>query len=247
MNHKSSSCKKTSKFQGRNQVSSKKRAGIAMKTASSLLDSSSSDTNDSDDSTSSASEMSVTSKPRKKTASPSSSDSSSSSDNDSSSSDDEPSSSSDSSESSDSESSDSESSSDGDNYRKSKLKLAEKRKLTKPTEINVKPEGGQSNVTNSSRPLTSAEVRAILAKDDKKCAASSNWVRRSTRQPSRSAITSKNVKMMVDLLQMNDSDMVVLKCKKYINDPDTPCVIIDAILDALENNSNCQALYIQVG
>jgi len=99
--------------------------------------------------------------------------------------------------------------------------------------------------TQKSRPLTSAQVRAILAEDDRKCAASSNWVRRSTRQPSRSAISAKNVRMIVDLLRMNDSDMVVLKCKKYISDPDTPTVIIDAILDALETNTNCQALYIQ--
>jgi len=39
--------------------------------------------------------------------------------------------------------------------------------------------------------------------------------------------------------------MVVLKMKKYINDPDVPPVIMDAALDALEENTNCQALYIQ--
>lgn len=40
--------------------------------------------------------------------------------------------------------------------------------------------------------------------------------------------------------------MVVLKLKKYLSDPDTPTVIIDAALDALEENRNCEALYIQV-
>eukprot|EP00957_Ditylum_brightwellii_P014218 1071184-Ditylum_brightwellii.AAC.1 len=44
---------------------------------------------------------------------------------------------------------------------------------------------------------------------------------------------------------MNDDDMVVLKLKKYLNDPDTPCVVIDAALTALERNTNCEALYIQ--
>lgn len=39
--------------------------------------------------------------------------------------------------------------------------------------------------------------------------------------------------------------MVVLKMKKYLNDPDIPSVVMDAALDALEENSNCQSLYIQ--
>jgi len=39
--------------------------------------------------------------------------------------------------------------------------------------------------------------------------------------------------------------MVVLKLKKYLNDPDIAPVIMNATLDALEENTNCQALYIQ--
>jgi hypothetical protein len=39
--------------------------------------------------------------------------------------------------------------------------------------------------------------------------------------------------------------MVVLKMKKYISDSSTPCAVIDVALDALEDNTNCQALYIQ--
>lgn len=98
----------------------------------------------------------------------------------------------------------------------------------------------------SSRPLTAAELMSILAEDDAKgCEAAGSWVRRSTRQPSRSAITAPNVRAIVQKLEMNDPDMVVLKCKKYLSDPDTPSVIVDAMLDALEKNTNCQALYIQ--
>ena len=98
----------------------------------------------------------------------------------------------------------------------------------------------------SARPLTAAELKSILAEDDTKgCEAACSWVRRSTRQPSRSAITAPNVRAIVQKLEMNDPDMVVLKCKKYLSDPDTPSVIVDAMLDALEKNTNCQALYIQ--
>jgi len=39
--------------------------------------------------------------------------------------------------------------------------------------------------------------------------------------------------------------MVVLKLKKYLNNPDIAPVIMNATLDALEENTNCQALYIQ--
>jgi len=38
----------------------------------------------------------------------------------------------------------------------------------------------------------------------------------------------------------------VLKLKKYLNDSDIAPIVMDATLDALEENTNCQALYIQV-
>lgn len=98
------------------------------------------------------------------------------------------------------------------------------------------------------RALTTEEIRAILGEDDAvgDCLASSTWVRRSVRQPSRNILESACVKALIDKLKSNDPEMVVLKMKKYINDPATPCVVIDAVLDALEENTNCQALYIQV-
>jgi hypothetical protein len=96
------------------------------------------------------------------------------------------------------------------------------------------------------KPLTQAEVRAILSHDLCPEAASQHWVRRSMRQPSRSALDSPQVKALLDKLRTNDTDMVVLKLKKYVSDPNAPQIVLDAVLDALEENTNCEALYIQV-
>jgi len=54
------------------------------------------------------------------------------------------------------------------------------------------------------------------------------------------------VRDLLDKLKSNDSDMVVLKLKKYLNDSDCPQVVMNAALEAMEENTNCQALYIQV-
>jgi len=181
-----------------------------------------------------------------------------SSESDNSDSDSDSSSSSDSNSDSSSSSSDSESSSSSsdedsvsiaEEHVKTKKKTVRKKRVVEKV-MKKKMPTSKENCTLSTgpkcRPLTSAGLRAILAEDDQKSSfEATNWVRRSTRQPSRSAITSTNVRAITEKLAMNDPDMVVLKCKKYISDPDTPCVIIDAILDALERNSNCQALYIQ--
>jgi hypothetical protein len=98
----------------------------------------------------------------------------------------------------------------------------------------------------SAKPLSAAEVKAILADDDEAMIAPSNWVRRSTRQPSRSTLNAPKVRSLLEKLKSNDTDMIVLKMKKYLSDPDTPSSVIDVALDALEENSNCEALYIQV-
>jgi len=101
------------------------------------------------------------------------------------------------------------------------------------------------NGVPEAKPPTAEELRKILSEDNIHDASTQNWVRRSVRQPSRSVLHAKNVRTLVDKLHMNDDDMVVLKLKKYLNDPDTPCVVIDAALTALERNTNCEALYIQ--
>jgi hypothetical protein len=95
------------------------------------------------------------------------------------------------------------------------------------------------------KPLTAADVRRILAEDEDSAAPATHWVRRSDRQPWRSALNHSSVQSLLGKLRDNDYDMTVLKMKKYLSDPDTPQMIIDAALDALEENTNCQALYIQ--
>jgi hypothetical protein len=95
------------------------------------------------------------------------------------------------------------------------------------------------------KPLTAADVRRILAEDEDSAAPAIHWVRRSDRQPSRSALNHSSVRSLLGKLRDNDFDMTVLKMKKYLSDPDTPQMIIDVALDALEENTNCQALYIQ--
>lgn len=128
-----------------------------------------------------------------------------------------------------------------------KLKV---RGTKKVREINVEEKEEVECVTGkcanppNERPLTEAEIRAILG-EDADTGTDNNWVRRSTRQPSQSAITAPNVRAVVGKLEMNDPEMVVLKSKKYLPDSDTPSVIVDALLDALERNTNCQALYVQ--
>ncbi len=96
------------------------------------------------------------------------------------------------------------------------------------------------------KPLTAKELRKILQDDNVSGGANqNNWVRRSRRQPNRNLLNSKPVRVLVDKLKYNDLDMHVLKMKKYINDPNAPCAVIDAILNAMEENTNCEALYIQ--
>jgi hypothetical protein len=124
-------------------------------------------------------------------------------------------------------------------------KLAEQEREKKREEERLAEE---KRVKDSAKPPTVAELNAIFASDNELhgCGASSNWVRRSCRLPSRSILDSSHVRGLIDKLRNNDSDMVVLKLKKYLSDSDTPTVIIDAALDALEENRNCEALYIQV-
>lgn len=108
----------------------------------------------------------------------------------------------------------------------------------------LKPDGTPGGPPTAERALTDAEVRAILG-DDFNSGGGGNYVRRSTRQPSRSVLDQKGVRALISKLENNDRDMAVLKMKKYLPDPDTKPIAIDAVLNALEKNTNCQALYIQ--
>ncbi|CAJ1970304.1 unnamed protein product [Cylindrotheca closterium] len=97
----------------------------------------------------------------------------------------------------------------------------------------------------SAKPLTAEQIKTILGEDDFAAPGGSNWVRRSVRQPSKALLSAKPLRMLIEKLKHNDPEVVVLKMKKYINDPNAPSVVLDAALDALEENTNCQTLYIQ--
>jgi hypothetical protein len=101
-------------------------------------------------------------------------------------------------------------------------------------------------IKEEAKPLTAAQIRAILGEDDLQLSGSETWVRRSVRQPCKDLLNSKPVRALVDKLKNSDPDVVVLKMKKYVNDPNAPPVVLDAALDALEENINCEVLYIQV-
>lgn len=103
----------------------------------------------------------------------------------------------------------------------------------------------EKRIREEAKPLTAAQIREILGDDEVQGDSQSNWVRRSVRQPSRALLSSKPLKYLVAGLKGNYPDMKVLKMKKYINDPNAPSVVIDAALEALEENTNCEALYIQ--
>merc|ERR1740139_241602 len=74
--------------------------------------------------------------------------------------------------------------------------------------------------------------------------AASTWVRRSHRTPGLSTLSTPKVISLLERLRNHDPDVVVLKLKKFLG-PDTPQILMDAVLNALMDNMNCQALYIQ--
>jgi hypothetical protein len=108
----------------------------------------------------------------------------------------------------------------------------------------VDPDQESRRKKEEARTLTAAEIKNILG-EDAADGESSHWVRRSARMPSASVLTTPKFKLLIENLKSNALDMVVLKMKKYVGDLDCPPVVIDAVLDALEENSNCQSLYIQ--
>ena len=97
----------------------------------------------------------------------------------------------------------------------------------------------------AAKPLTAAEIKAILGDDDGPAGSCENWVRRSSRRALHPILESKDMKGFVEKLKRNDPEMKVCKMKKYIPDPDAPQSVLDAALNALEDNSNVEALYIQ--
>ena len=100
-----------------------------------------------------------------------------------------------------------------------------------------------SNACNSSIPVAASASASELSCLNNN---TSHWVRRSVRQPHKSDLNNPNVVELLSKLRENHPEMKVLKLKKFIG-PDAPQLVMDSILDALEENVNCQALYIQVG
>jgi hypothetical protein len=126
-----------------------------------------------------------------------------------------------------------------------RCKIADVNATTEKARIDAEEEENKRK-KQEKRALTADEIRSILGEDSRACDEATHWVRRSVRQPSKSIVNSPQVKALFEKLRMNDTDMVVLKMKKYLNDPNTPSVALDAVLDVLEENTNCEALYIQV-
>ena len=75
--------------------------------------------------------------------------------------------------------------------------------------------------------------------------ATTHNLRRSKRNPSQSVLSLSTFKDLERKLKINDPEVVVLRCKEYLN-ADSSSEIINAMLTALESNTNCQGLYLQV-
>jgi hypothetical protein len=225
---------KAKKIQLLSKSTPKKNRGAPMKKPSfDLSDLLEMDDSDSGSSTNSSSSSSSCSSSSSSSSSSCSSSSSSSSDSDSSSS-----------------SSSSSSDSDSDDTTVGKKPVA-KKQGKKPKQKHARRRSSADVIMGPAPPkeqaLTDSEIRRILQQDSSALGnANSTWVRRSSRQPSKNLMNSASVKDLLNRLQCNDSDMVVLKMKRYLNDPNVPPLVMNAALDALEENSNCQALYIQV-
>lgn len=68
--------------------------------------------------------------------------------------------------------------------------------------------------------------------------------RRSSRIPGASALKAPNVVKLLDKILTDSPDVEVLKIHNHIG-PGASTTVIDAVLEALMSNNNCQALYIQ--
>lgn len=68
--------------------------------------------------------------------------------------------------------------------------------------------------------------------------------RRSNRVPGASSVCSPPVLRLLDKIRSDSDDVNVLKLSHYIG-PGANSLVIDAVLEALLTNENCQALYVQ--
>jgi len=72
---------------------------------------------------------------------------------------------------------------------------------------------------------------------------SGHWVRRSTREVGQGDLDNPHVIELITNLRLQDESMEVLKLKKWLG-PDANTLVMDAVLDALQDNFVVQALYV---
>ena len=93
----------------------------------------------------------------------------------------------------------------------------------------------------------SLEMALALAKQQQPEQSGSShggWVRRSVRASGQTELSSRQVNDLLEVIRSNGKDAVVLKLKHWIG-PDSSTWVIDAVIQALMKNDNCEALYIQ--
>lgn len=72
----------------------------------------------------------------------------------------------------------------------------------------------------------------------------STYVRRSSRDPGASLLDRRDVKQLLRKIKINHRDTIILKIKDHVL-ADMSSNVLDEILDALNKNRVCQALYLQ--
>ena len=72
----------------------------------------------------------------------------------------------------------------------------------------------------------------------------SDWVRKSVRDPSISLLDKRDVKTLIKKIHQSRTECVILKIKDHLL-ADINTGVVDSIIGALWTNRNCQALYMQ--
>jgi hypothetical protein len=83
-----------------------------------------------------------------------------------------------------------------------------------------------------------------LRNEDSAGSDGTHWVRRSGRASGQSELSSRQLKELLVKIKGNHQDIVVFKLKDHLG-ADANTWIMDSVLKALCQNTNCQALYIQ--
>ncbi|CAN0453961.1 unnamed protein product, partial [Phaeothamnion confervicola] len=98
--------------------------------------------------------------------------------------------------------------------------------------------------TAAAAAAVAAAAEAAETAVDACAGAPAHWVRRSERAAGRTVLDIPVIQKLLRMIRTNHPDVEVLKLHHYLG-PSAGVVAIDAVLDALMKNDNCQALYIQ--